>query len=705
MKYKKLFIPLILLSTISCNDSNIFTKDNILMTEFDTPFQTVPFDAIKTEDYKPAIIKAVKQAKSDVNIIVKKSEEPTFKNTVEALEQTTIRLSLLSNIFFNINLANTNEKIQKAAQEISVILTEFNNDINLNEDLFKKVKKVYDNKDKYKLTVEQQMLLYITYKDFIRNGANLNPEEKNKFRELTKELSQLTLKFGDNVLAETNNYELHIKNEEDMSGLPDYLIESAANKAASKEKEGWIITLDYPSYMPFLKYADNRGLREEIYKAYNSRGSHNNESNNLENIKRIVEIRLELAIMLGYNTYADYILEERMAESTDRVNSFLNDLLDASLPCAKKEHSEVQEFAKSMGADFQIQRWDWYYYSEKLKKHKFDINDEIIKPYFQLDNVKKGVFDLLSELYEISFRKNTEISVYHSEVEPYEVLDENGNLLAILYLDFFPRQSKQGGAWMTNYLEQYKIDGKDIRPHVSLVFNFTKPTETVPALLTYRELQTLLHEFGHGLHSIFSNCNYLSLSGTNVYGDFVELPSQIMENWSREKEWLDKIAVHYETGENIPDDIMDRIFESINFNTGYSCVRQLSFGLNDMAWHTIVEPYTGSIDELERKAMAPTNIFPELEDCLVSTAFSHIFSGGYAAGYYGYKWAEVLDADAFSLFKANGIYNKETANSFRENILAKGGTEKPMELYKKFRGHEPSIEPLLERSGLKSELN
>ncbi len=705
MKYKKLFIPLILLSTISCNDSNIFTKDNILMTEFDTPFQTVPFDAIKTEDYKPAIIKAVKQAKSDVNIIVKNSEEPTFKNTVEALEQSSLKINHLANIFFNINLANTNEKIQKAAQDISAILTEFSNDINLNEELFGKVKKVYDNKDKYKLTVEQQMLLKDTYKGFIRNGANLKPEEKKKFRKLTKELSQLTLKFGDNVLAETNDYELHITNEEDLSGLPEYLVETAANTAKSKDKEGWIFTLHYPSYMPFLKYADNRKLREKIYRAYNSRGFHNNKSDNQENIKRIIEIRLKVANLLGYNTYAEYILEDRMAESPDRVNTFLSELLDSSLPYAKKERGEVQEFVNSTGADFQIQRWDWHYYSEKLRKHKFDINDEIIKPYFQLENVKKGVFDLLNQLYGISFRKNTDIPLYHSEVETYEVLDENGNYLAILYLDFFPRESKQGGAWMTNYLEQYKINSKDIRPHVSLVFNFTKPTETVPALLTYRELQTLLHEFGHGLHSIFSNCNYLSLSGTNVYGDFVELPSQIMENWSREKEWLDKIAVHYETGENIPDNLLNNIFESINFNIGYSFVRQIGFGLNDMAWHTIAEPYTGSIAEFEKRAMAQADIFPSLEDCIVSTSFKHIFSGGYAAGYYGYKWAEVLDADAFSLFKANGIYDRETANSFRENILAKGGTEKPMELYKKFSGHEPSIEPLLERSGLDSELN
>ena len=700
MKNKKLFVLLLLFSSLACNDNNIFTKDNILMTEFNTPFRTVPFDKIKVGDYIPAITKAVKDAKSEIDRITDNSEVPTFKNTVEALEYSAVKISHLSSIFFNINLANTNEDIQKAAQDISVMLTEFYNDISLNEKLFSKVKKVYENKDNYELTAEQQMLLKDTYKGFIKNGANLDDKGKKEFRELTKELSQLTLKFGDNVLAETNDYELHITNDEDLSGLPEYLIETAANTAREREKEGWVFTLQLPSYLPFLKYADNRELREKIYKAYNSRGLRNNETDNQENIKRIVELRLKVANLLGYETYAQYILEDRMAETPDKVNTFLNDLLDASLPCLKKEYNEVQEYAESMGADFKVQKWDWYYYSEKLKKEKFDIDDEIIKPYFELENVKKGIFDLLNILYGISLKENPEIPVYHTEVEAYEVLDENNNYLAVLYLDFFPRESKKGGAWMTNYLEQYKAEGKDVRPHVSLVFNFTRPTETVPSLLTYREVQTFLHEVGHGLHSIFSRCNYWSLSGTNVYRDFVELPSQIMENWAREKEWLDNTAVHYETGEKIPDDLLDNIFESINFNTGYSFVRQISFGLNDMAWHTIVEPYTGSVAEFEKKAMAPTEVFPELKDYIMSPAFNHIFAGGYAAGYYGYKWAEVLDADAFSLFKANGIYDRETAKSFRDNILAKGGTEHPMVLYKRFRGQEPSIEPLLERSGL-----
>ena len=703
MKRNKFLILSVLFISFSYGYNYIQNKDNVLMTEFDTPFRTVPFDKISTGDYLPAFEKAIKEAKSEIDLIITNTGEPTFKNTVEALEQCVIWLNQLSSIFFNINLANTSKDIQDAAQIISPMLTEFSNDVRLNEELFKKVKVVYENKDKPELTAEQQMLLVNTYKDFIRNGVNLNARDKEEFRNLTGELSRLTLNFGNNVLAETNTYELHITNKEDLSGLPQDIIEAAAQTAGSKDKEGWVFTLHQPSYNPFQKFADNRQLREEIYRAYNSRGFNNDENDNQEIIKRIVEIRLRLAGLLGYETYAEYVLEERMAKTPANVNKFLNDLLEASLPFAKKEYIEVQEFARANNADFQIQKWDWDYYSEKLKKHKYDVNDEILKPYFRLENVKAGIFSLVSELYGISFKPDDDIPVYHPDVETYKVVDEDGNYLAILYLDFFPRESKQGGAWMTNYLEQYRSDNKDIRPHVSLVFNFTKPTETTPSLLTYDEVHTFLHEMGHGLHSISSECQYWSLSGTNVYRDFVELPSQIMENWAEEKEWLNKVAVHYETGEKIHDELLNKILEGKNFNIGYSFVRQLGFGLNDMAWHTITEPVTGSVADFEKAAISPAEILQEVKGCIFSTAFKHIFSGGYAAGYYGYKWAEVLDADAFSLFRKNGIFDRETAGSFRTNILAKGGSEDPMELYKRFRGQEPSIEPLLERSGLLGE--
>ncbi len=703
MKRNKFLILSILLISFSYVYGYVQNKDNVLMTEFNTPFGTVPFGQINTEDYLPAIEKAIDDAKLKIDRIIKNSGEPTFENTVEALENSTLWLNQLASIFFNINHANTNKGIQDAAQIISPMLTEFSNDVRLNEELFNKVKEVYGNKDKYELSAEQQMLLDKTYKDFIRNGVNLDSSDKEEFRKLTNELSLLTLDFANNVLAETNAYELHITSEDDLSGLPRDIIEAAAQTAKSKNKEGWVFTLHQPSYLPFQKFADNRQLREEIFRAYNSRGFHNNENDNQQIIKRIVEIRLRLAQLLGYKTYAEYVLEERMAKTPAKVDSFLNELLEASLPFAKKEYNEVQEFAKANGADFQIQKWDWYYYSEKLKKSKFDVNDEVLKPYFRLEDVKAGIFSLVNELYGISFKPNHDIPLYHPDVETYEVIDEEGRHLAILYLDFFPRESKQGGAWMTNYLEQYRLDNKDIRPHVSLVFNFAKPTETTPSLLTYNDVHTFLHETGHGLHSILSECQYCSLSGTNVYRDFVELPSQIMENWAEEKEWLNKVAVHYETGEKIPDDLLNKILESKNFNIGYSFIRQLAFGLNDMAWHTIMKPVAEPVADFEKAAGAAADIFPEVEGCVFNTAFGHIFSGGYAAGYYGYKWAEVLDADAFSLFKKNGIFDRETADSFRTNILSKGGSEDPMKLYKRFRGQEPSIEPLLESSGLISE--
>jgi peptidyl-dipeptidase Dcp len=611
------------------------------------------------------------------------------------------RLKRLEQIFFNINSAETSQEIQQIAQEVSPLLTAYYNDITLNEKLFLKVKQVYDNRQKLGLGQEQLKLLEDTYKVFIRNGANLNPQAKEEYRKVTGELSMLSLKFEENLLGETNAYQLIITDEKELAGLPDYLKEAAAMEAKTKNMAGWLFTLKAPSYQPFLKFAENRKLREIMYRAYNSRSFQQNDKDNREIIRHIVNMRLRMANLLGYKTYADYVLEERMAQNPEKVYSFLNDLLTESKPAALKEFAEVQAYARKLGATFELQRWDWAYYSEKLKNEKFSISDEMTKPYFRLEKVEAGVFELANKLYGITFRADTTIPVYNPEVNTYRVFDADDSFLALLYVDYFPREGKQGGAWMTNYQEQYKSGDQDNRPHVSLVLNFTKPTETKPSLLTYDEVRTFLHEFGHALHSVFSSCTYMSLSGTNVYRDFVELPSQIMENWAEEKEWLNQVAVHYETGEQMPDEMLDNIVKSRNFNNGFAFMRQLSFGLNDMAWHTMIDSVSQSVTEIELAAMAPTELFPPVNGCCFSTGFAHIFSGGYAAGYYGYKWAEVLDADAFSLFAERGIFDKVTAKSFKDNILSRGGTEDPMVLYKRFRGQEPSVEPLLVRSGLR----
>ena len=697
-----LFLPL---TIISYNCSKKMNDGNILLGDFNTLHDVVPFDKIKTDDYLPAIDSSIKLAKVEIDEIIRNQDDPDFNNTIEALDRSGERLNRISSIFFNLVGANTSDTMQQLAQEISPKLTEFYNDIFLDETLFKKVKAVYDRRDQITLNTEQQMLLYKTYKGFIRQGANLNEEDKSKFRKITTELSKLTLQFDDNVLAETNAYQLHITNNKDLAGLPEDAVEAAAQAAGSKDLDGWVFTLQYPSYLPFMQYAENRKLREQMFKAYNSKAFHGNEKDNRENIRKIVDLRLQLAQLLGYQTYADYVLEMRMAESTNRVNEFLNELLTASMPFAKEEYKEVQEFAKNRGADFQLMKWDWAYYSEKLKKEKFNVDDEMTRPYFKLENVQQGVFELAHTLYGISFRENNKIPVYHPDVKAFEVFDKDGSYLAVLYLDFFPRENKQGGAWATSFRNQYKIGKKNIRPHVSLVFNFTKPTASKPSLLSFYQVSTFLHEFGHSLHYMLSDCNYSSLSTTNVYWDFVELPSQIMENWGREKEWLDKIAVHYKTGESIPDSLLDNIIASSNFLSGYSFVRQITYGLDDMAWHTITSPVEIPVPDFERKAVASTELFPPVNDCLISTQFSHIFAGGYAAGYYSYKWAEVLEADAFSLFKKNGIFDQATAQSFRDNILSKGGSEHPLELYKKFRGQEPTIDALLERSGLVHKIN
>lgn len=671
------------------------------MIDFNTSHQVVPFDQIRPEHFKPAFDTAIQKARTELDRIIKSTRKPTFKNTIEALEQGGYRLKRIEQIFFNINSAETNPEIQQIAQEVSPILTEYYNDITLNEDLFNKVKQVYDDRENLSLKTEQRKLLDNTYKKFVRNGANLTPDAKAEYRMVTSELSKLSLKFEENLLGETNAYQMNITQEGDLAGLPGFVKEAAAMEAKSKNLKGWLFTLKAPSYQAFMKYADDRRLREELFRAYSTRCFHNNEQDNQEVIRKIVNLRLRVANLLGYKTYAYYVLEERMAQSPKKVKDFMQQLLDASLPVAGKEYAEVQDLARKSGTNFGLQRWDWMYYSEKLRNEKFSITDEMTKPYFRLEKVEEGIMGLVNKLYGLTFKPDTTIPVYNPDVRAYQVFDKDDTFLALLYLDYFPREGKQGGAWMTNYLEQHKIMGKDIRPHVSLVFNFTKPTESRPSLLTYDELRTFLHEFGHSLHSMLSNCTYLSLSGTNVYRDFVELPSQILENWAEQKEWLDEIAVHYETGQKMSDEMLDNILKSRNFNSGYASVRQLSFGMNDMAWHTLSDSLKVPIPEFEQAAMAPTELFPKLNGISFSTGFAHIFSGGYAAGYYGYKWAEVLDADAFSVFKKNGIFDKVTAASFRENILSRGGTENPVELYKRFRGQEATIDALLVRNGLK----
>ena len=675
-------------------------QTNPLLNEFTTPYESAPFEIIELKHFFPAFNESVEVARKEIDQISDNVEKPNFTNTIEALEYSGHKLDRVASIFFNLNHANTNDEMQALARKVSPMLTEFSNDIIMNEKLFSRVKEVYFQKDDLELNIEQRKLLTDRYKSFVRSGANLEKEKKDQIREISKELSRLTLQFGENVLAATNNFELYITDKKDLSGLPDGIIESASTVAKENDKEGWGFTLQFPSYVPFMQYSDIRELREKMFKAYTSR-CFNDKYDNQKTLKRIVELRLKRVQLFGYISYADFVLEERMAEKSSKVIDFLTELLDASMPKAKEEFNELQEYAKSLGADFKIERWDWAYYAEKLKTEKFDVNDEITRPYFELERVKKGIFSLATRLYGIEFNINPALSKYHEEVDVYEVTNEKGVFLSLLYTDFHPRNSKQGGAWMTSFADQYCENGLDHRPHVSIVCNFTKPSETKPSLLTFNEVTTFLHEFGHALHGMLSKCTYSSLSGTAVYRDFVELPSQFMENFATQKEWLDDVAEHYETGEKIPAEIVQKIIDSENFLSGYSFVRQISFGLNDMAWHSVTEPVTDEVSVFEDNAMSSTELFDRVETSCMSTSFSHIFSGGYGAGYYGYKWAEVLDADAFDAFKSAGIFNQGIATSFRKNILEKGGSDHPMNLYLKFRGKKPSIEPLLKRSGLK----
>ena len=673
---------------------------NPFFSEYKTPHGTVPFEEIKLEHYMPAFEKGIEEEKKEIDAIVNNTKAPTFENTIVALEHSGVLLSRVSRPFYGLLGAETNDELQALAQQLSPLMTEHSNSIRLNEKLFARVKTVYEQKEKLKLNAEQQMLLQKTYDGFARSGANLTDADKAIYRELSKELSLLSLQFSQNSLKETNKYSLHIANKDVLAGLPDFVLESLADNAKKEGKEGYIISLKATSYVPVMKYVDNRDLRRELYMA-NATKCTSSEFDNRQVIKDITAKRLQMANLLGYKTYADYVLVNRMAENTQNVYNLLDELLEAYRPTALNELAEVQAYADRNGAYFKLQPWDWSYYSEKLKAEKFDLNDEILKPYFELENTKKAVFGLATRLYGITFKKNEKIQVYHPEVEAWDVLDEKGKYLSVLYTDFHPREGKRAGAWMSSYKGQWLEGKKDSRPHITIVMNFTRPTETKPALLTYDELTTFLHEFGHALHGMLTKCTYESLSGTSVYRDFVELPSQILENWAPEKEFLDGFAVHYETGEKIPAELIQKIRDAENFNTGYLCLRQLSFCYLDMAWHGLAQPYDGDIIEFEQSAMSRTKLLPTVPETAMAPTFSHIFSGGYAAGYYSYKWAEVLEADAFSVFSKNGIFNKKTAQSFRENILQRGGTEAPMTLYKRFRGQEPTIDALLIKNGVK----
>ena len=669
-----------------------------------TPHDTVPFDRIAVEHYAPAIRRGIECQNEEIDTIVNNLESANFHNTILALEKSGQLLHRVEVVFDNLLNAETNDAMQELAKELMPLLSEHANNITLNERLFERVKTAYEHRNNEPLTAEQRKLTEDTYEGFVRSGANLQGADKEKYRELSRQLSLLTLQFSENNLKETNDYQLVLTDEAQLKGLPQSAIDAAAETAREKQQEGWVFTLHAPSYVPFLTYAADRDLRKEIYMVYNTKCTHANACNNLDIVKQLVNTRLALAQLLGYKDYATYKLERRMAQNSANVYHLLDQLLEAYKPTAQKEYAEVQALAREeQGADFTLMPWDWGYYSQKLKDRKFNLNDEMLRPYFELENVKKGVFGLATRLYGITFQKNPDIPVYHKDVEAFDVFDKDGSFLAVLYTDFHPREGKRSGAWMTSYKEQW-IDektGENSRPHISLVMNFTKPTQDKPALLTFGELETFLHEFGHSLHGMFANTTYASLSGTNVYWDFVELPSQFMENFAVEKEFLHTFARHYQTGELIPDELVQRIVDSRNFNAAYACLRQVSFGLLDMAWYTRTTPFEGNVMAYEKQAWARAQILPSVEGTCMSTQFSHIFAGGYSAGYYSYKWAEVLDADAFSLFKKQGIFDQKTAFSFRENILSRGGTEHPMTLYKRFRGQEPTIDALLIRNGIK----
>ena len=699
MKKVTLFMSALTMALVGCSGNDI--ANNPLVKEWNTPYQTPPFSEIKLKHYEPAIDYAIELNRAEIDAIVNNPEAPTFENTIVAMERAGELLGRVTGVFFVLNNCDTNDEMQQIANNITPKLTELGNDVSLNPDLFKRVKAVYEQyqRGELKLDQEDKTLLEDTYKGFVRSGALLDDQKQELYRQYTTELAQLTLKFGQNALAATNAFALNITDEAKVAELPDFVKAGLAADAKARGEQGWTVTLQAPSYGPFMTYSSQRDLKEQLYKAYNTRGMMD-ENNNLEVIRRITELRLKVAQLLGYKSYADYVLEEKMAESSARVNGFLKELCDATLNYAHKDVKAVTEYAQSLGFEGELMPWDWGYYNEKYKEAKYSISDEQIKPYLELSKAKEAVFLLAGKLYGLTFTQVDNIDTYHPEATVYEVKDNNGEVMAILYLDFFPRESKRAGAWMTEFRGVKTVNGVEQRPLVQLVMNFTKPTADTPSLLTFDEFTTFLHEFGHGLHGILAHGKYESLNGTAVKRDFVELPSQIMENWATEKDFLNLWAKHYQTGEDMPAELIEKLVASKNYLAAYFTIRQLSFGMLDMAWHSITEPYTGEVLAFEQQAVAPTQVLPVVDGTAMGPAFTHIFSGGYAAGYYGYKWAEVLAADAYSYFiEKNDIFSQEVATKFRA-LLEQGGHKHPMELYKEFRGHEPQTKALIDQMNL-----
>lgn len=687
---------LLLMTIVTAATPAVAQKNNPLMQDWNTPHQTPPFSQIKTEHYAPAMRAAIKEAEANVNSIVKQKAAPTFENTIVALQKSSERLDRVSGILFNLNECNTNSELQKIVMDLTPELTRYENRVSMNDKLFARVKAVYDQRDNLSLTTEERTLLEDTYKSFVRNGVNLTGNDKKTFAKNSERLAQLSQQMNQNVLADNNEYFLQIQSAADLKGLPPDVVGAAKEEAVERKLDGWVFTLAYPSYGPFMTYCENRDLREQMWRAYNSRGNRGNNNDNNEVIREMTQLRYQQAKLLGYETYSQYVLSNRMCETPQQLGEFLTQLVDAARPYAIKDLKAVSKYAESHGAAMPLQRWDFSYWSEKLKQEKYDFDAEQLRPYFQLEKVRQGIFDLYGRLYGLTFKEATNIEVYHPDVKVYEVMD-GSRFMGVLYLDMHPRASKRSGAWMTEFRGQSNMNGNQIRPLIQVVCNFSKPVGNKPALLSFDEVETFMHEFGHAMHGMLSDCTYPGTSGTNVKRDFVELPSQVMENWCYEPQFLNTFAKHYQTNDTIPGEYIQKIKAAEKYLSGWLCLRQLNLGLVDFCFHSIQEPITEPIEDFERKHMI--EFLPEVKGTNTSTAFTHIFAGGYASGYYGYKWAEVLDADAFSKFKQNGIFDKKTAEAFRREVLSKGGSEHPAVLFRNFMGRDPQIDALLMRSG------